>query len=112
MRAQWVSFPSESERRADIVSHRQSEAQGMIVLDTSVRQSSTPFQIAVPQVTIDRILNRVRDAKFPDRLDGNDWRYGTDWDYMKALADYWATEYDWRKAETSLNRYPQFVARV
>ena len=31
---------------------------------------------------------------------------------MKALADYWANEYDWRKAETNLNRYPQFVARV
>jgi hypothetical protein len=31
---------------------------------------------------------------------------------MKALADYWANEYDWRKAETYLNRYPQFVARV
>ena len=72
----------------------------MIVLDTSVQQSSRPFRVAVPQATIDRILNRVREAQFPDRLDGNDWRYGTDWDYMKALADYWAKEYDWRKAET------------
>ena len=84
----------------------------MIVLDTSVQQSSRPFRVAVPQATIDRILNRAREAQFPDQLDGNDWRYGTDWDYMKALADYWAKEYDWRKAETNLNRYPQFVARV
>ena len=84
----------------------------MIVVDTSVQQSSTLFRVAVPQATIDRILNRVREAQFPDRLDGNDWRYGTDWNYMKALADYWTTEYDWRKAETNLNRYPQFVARV
>src|SRR5882724_5815234 len=85
---------------------------GMIVLDTFVQQSSRPFRIDVPQATLDRILNRVREAQFPDRLDGNDWRYGTDWDYMKALADYWAKEYDWRKAEAILNRYPQFVARV
>jgi epoxide hydrolase len=84
----------------------------MIVLDTSVQQSSTPFRVSIPQATIDRILNRVREAQFPDRLDGNDWRYGTDWDYIKALADYWAKEYDWRKAETNLNRYPQFIARA
>jgi epoxide hydrolase len=70
------------------------------------------FRIDIPQATIDRILNRVREAQFPDRLDGNDWRYGTDWDYMKALANYWAKEYDWRKAEANLNRYPQFIARV
>jgi pimeloyl-ACP methyl ester carboxylesterase len=84
----------------------------MTVRDTSVQQSPRPFRVAAPQATIDRILNRVRDAQFPDRLDGNDWRYGTDWDYMKALADYWAGAYDWRKAEASLNRYPQFLARV
>jgi epoxide hydrolase len=31
---------------------------------------------------------------------------------MKALAKYWAEQYDWRKAEANLNRYPQFLARV
>lgn len=71
-----------------------------------------PFRVDVSKTTIDRILCRVRDAQFPDKLDGNDWRYGTDWDYMKALARYWAREYDWRKAEDYLNRYPQFLARV
>jgi epoxide hydrolase len=71
-----------------------------------------PFRIDIPQATIDRILNRVREAQFPDRLDGNDWSYGTDWDYMKALANYWVKEYDWRKTESNLNRYPQFIARV
>src|SRR5882762_5768928 len=58
-----------------------------------------PFHIDIPQATIDRILNRVRDAHFPDRLEANDWRYGANWDYMKALAQYWTTQFDWRKAE-------------
>jgi hypothetical protein len=105
----WASFRGSGQSLRQPSSIR---SQGMIVLDTSVRQSSRPFRVAVPQATIYRILNRVREAQFPDRLDGNDWRCGTDWDYMKALADYWANEYDWRKAETNLNRYPQFVARV
>jgi pimeloyl-ACP methyl ester carboxylesterase len=71
-----------------------------------------PFHVDIPQATIDRILSRVRDTRWPDRLDANDWRYGTNWDYMKSLAEYWTTQFDWRKAEASLNRYPQFLARV
>jgi pimeloyl-ACP methyl ester carboxylesterase len=71
-----------------------------------------PFQVTIPQATIDRILNRLRDTEWPDRLDANDWRYGANWDYMKALAKYWVEQFDWRKAEANLNRYPQFLARV
>ncbi len=70
-----------------------------------------PFRIAVPQKTLDRILARVRDARFPARLE-DAWRYGASWDYMKELVAYWAMRYDWRKTEEKLNRFPQFLARV
>jgi pimeloyl-ACP methyl ester carboxylesterase len=71
-----------------------------------------PFRIDIPQASIDRILNRVRDAQWPDRIDASDWRFGANWDYMKELTRYWIEKYDWRKAEANLNRYPQFLARV
>jgi microsomal epoxide hydrolase len=71
-----------------------------------------PFRIDVPQSTVNRILTRVRNARWPDRLEAPDWRYGANWDYLKSLADYWTTKYDWRNAEAALNRYPQFTARV
>jgi pimeloyl-ACP methyl ester carboxylesterase len=71
-----------------------------------------PFRVNIPQERIDRILNRVRETRWPDRIETRDWRYGANWDYMKALAEYWTTQFDWRKAETNLNRYPQFLARV
>jgi hypothetical protein len=71
-----------------------------------------PFRVNIPQATIDRILNRLRETRWPDRLETSDWRYGANWDYMKALVDYWITRFDWRKAEAKLNRYPQFLARV
>ncbi len=31
---------------------------------------------------------------------------------MRALVDYWSKDYDWRKAEARLNRYPQFIVKV
>ena len=71
-----------------------------------------PFRVNVPQAKIDDILKGVREAKWPDRLDADDWRYGTNWDYMKDLAKYWVEKFDWRKAEANLNRYPQFLTHV
>jgi epoxide hydrolase len=71
-----------------------------------------PFKVDIPQATIERIRSRVRDAQWPDPLDSADWRYGANWEYMKALATYWTETFDWRKAEANLNRYPQFLARV
>jgi len=71
-----------------------------------------PFKVDIPGTTLNRILARVKSTRLPDRLDAPDWRYGANWDYMKSLTEYWASRFDWRKAEANLNRYPQFVARV
>lgn len=76
------------------------------------RNGPRPFRVNVPQATLTRILRRVRETRLPHRLEAPDWRYGANWDYMKALVDYWTTTFDWRKAEVNLNRFPQFLARV
>jgi microsomal epoxide hydrolase len=70
------------------------------------------FSVHIPEAKIRQILRRVRETRWPERMDATDWRYGVSWDYMKQLVDYWTTKFDWRKAEKNLNRYPQFVARV
>ena len=71
-----------------------------------------PFHIAIPQRKIDHILKRVREAQWPDRLDGAAWQYGADWDYMKELAAYWISRFTWRKAEARLNEFPQFITNI
>jgi len=71
-----------------------------------------PFRIEVPQRTLDRIGRRVRETRFPERLDTSDWSYGANWDYMKELVAYWTTRYDWRKTEAHINSFPQFVSHI
>jgi microsomal epoxide hydrolase len=71
-----------------------------------------PFRVDIPQAKIDHIIKRVREAQWPDRMEADDWRYGANWDYMRSLVKYWVEQFDWRKAEGNLNRYPQFLARV
>ena len=78
-------------------------------------QSSTPrpFKIAVPRETLNRILRRVRETRFPEPIGGTGgWQYGVSYGYLKDLTAYWTTQFDWRKSEAKLNRYPQFTARV
>lgn len=69
------------------------------------------FKIDIPQSTIEIIIERVRTCEFPDQL-GDGWEYGISYNYMKELADYWVTEYDWRQHEASLNKYPQFISTI
>ena len=76
------------------------------------RATPRPFNVSIPRPTIDRILNRVKETRLPDRLDAPDWRYGANWAFMQTLTEYWTSTFDWRKAEANLNRYPQFLARV
>lgn len=71
-----------------------------------------PFIVDVSQATLDHILNRVRETQWPARLDDGQWGYGASYDYMRELADYWVNQYDWRKAEENLNRFPQFKAKI
>jgi len=71
-----------------------------------------PFKVDVPQAVINRILTRVKNTRLPDRLESADWSYGADWNYMKSLAEYWVSQFDWKKAQANLNRYPQFQAMV
>ncbi len=78
--------------------------------------NAKPFQIAIPQTTIARINRRVRDFEWHEMprgpgLEGT-WAYGANLDYMKRLAEHWISDYDWRKQEEGLNRFPQFIANV
>jgi len=76
------------------------------------RNAVRPFKVEIPQAVINRIVARVKSTRLPDRLDSQDWRYGANWEYMRSLSEYWVMQFDWRKAQANLNRYPQFIARV
>jgi pimeloyl-ACP methyl ester carboxylesterase len=88
---------------------------GLLAAPLLAQQGSSavrPFRVAIPRKTIDRILRRVRETRFPDRLDTNDWSYGANWDYMKELAAYWTSGYDWGKTEARLNSFAQYTTRI
>ncbi|PZG06579.1 epoxide hydrolase [Nonomuraea aridisoli] len=72
---------------------------------------SVPFEIAVPQAKLDRIMQRVRSYEWFDAPAGGS-DVGVPPGYMRDLCEYWTHTYDWREHEHELNRYPQFRVEI
>ncbi|WP_257456252.1 epoxide hydrolase family protein [Archangium lipolyticum] len=71
-----------------------------------------PFRIDIPQAELDELRERLGRTRWPDELPGAGWRHGASLGYLKELAAYWRTTYDWRAHEATLNSHPQFITRI
>jgi epoxide hydrolase len=71
-----------------------------------------PFRIEIPDGDLDDLRRRIADTRWPDELPSVGWDRGVPLGYLKDLAEYWRTEYDWRAAETRLNQHPQFITEI
>lgn len=71
-----------------------------------------PFEVKIPQQTLDRIVRRVKDYEWPKPAIEGGWDLGISRPFLKDLCDYWASRYDWRVQEKALNAYPHFRATV
>jgi pimeloyl-ACP methyl ester carboxylesterase len=70
------------------------------------------FRIEIPQPDLDDLHDRLARARWPGELPDVGWSRGVPLDYLKDLADYWRTGYDWRAHEARLNGYRQFTTEV
>ncbi|MDH3580379.1 MAG: epoxide hydrolase [Hyphomicrobiales bacterium] len=71
-----------------------------------------PFQIAVPDETLEAIRAGVERYPWEAMPALTGWEYGTNLAYMKELCRYWLAAYDWRAHEAALNALPHFTAPV
>ena len=76
--------------------------------DTAIR----PFRVNIPEKELVELRKRIAAARWPSKELVGDRSQGVQLATLKALAHYWATDYDWRKAEATLNSYPQFVTKI
>jgi pimeloyl-ACP methyl ester carboxylesterase len=70
------------------------------------------FKSAIPQETLDDLRVRLSQTRWPDEVEEAGWRYGANLGYMKELAHYWMTEFDWRAQERRINSFANFQAEV
>lgn len=71
-----------------------------------------PFQACVSELDLQTLKQRLDATRWPDRETCDGWNQGTPLDYAQELADYWRTDYDWRRAEATLNQWPQSMVTL
>ncbi|HEX2462104.1 MAG TPA: epoxide hydrolase, partial [Vicinamibacterales bacterium] len=71
-----------------------------------------PFQVNVAEADLADLRRRIQAARWPTKELVEDRSQGVQLATLRELARYWATEYDWRKAEAKLNALPQFVTKI
>src|ERR687885_142767 len=70
------------------------------------------FRIDMADEQIDDLRRRIAATRWPIKELVDDRSQGVQLATMRELARYWATEYDWRKAEARLNALPQFTTEI
>jgi pimeloyl-ACP methyl ester carboxylesterase len=71
-----------------------------------------PFHAAVLDAELADLRSRIKATRWPERETVSDASQGVQLATIQALAQYWATDYDWRKIESKLNALPQFITEI
>src|SRR5579859_5201639 len=70
------------------------------------------FHVNFPEADLAELRRRITATRWPDRETVMDATQGVQLATTQALAHYWATDYDWRKVEATLNSLPNFITQI
>ena len=71
-----------------------------------------PYRIEIPDSELADLRARIASTRWPTAVSVPGWERGVPADYLRELATYWQSTYDWRAAERELNQYPQFITEI
>jgi pimeloyl-ACP methyl ester carboxylesterase len=71
-----------------------------------------PFHVGIAEEAIADLQRRITAWRPPEREPVDDQSQGVQLATVQDLANYWATDYDWRKCEAMLNTLPQFTTEI
>lgn len=72
----------------------------------------TPFTYAAPESALEELKLRLARARLPERETVTDWSQGVPLARLRALVEYWRTEYDWRRCEAMLAGFGQYRTEI
>jgi pimeloyl-ACP methyl ester carboxylesterase len=66
------------------------------------------FRVDVPDAVLADLKDRLGRTRWPLEAKAPPWTFGASLRYMQQICAYWRDQYDWRKSEAQLNRWPQY----
>src|SRR3954453_9219588 len=82
---------------------------------TTEQSGATPirsFHVEFPEEALEDLRRRIAAARWPTKELVGDRSQGVQLAALRALAEYWVNDYDWRRCESRLNALPQFKTEI
>jgi pimeloyl-ACP methyl ester carboxylesterase len=89
-----------------------SDAQPASFVGPTSNEAIRPITVNFPEEDLVDLKRRILATRWPEKETVSDHTQGVPLATLKALAKYWATEYEWRKVEARLNSYPNFITNI
>jgi pimeloyl-ACP methyl ester carboxylesterase len=70
------------------------------------------FTIQISDKDLEYLNQRLTNARWVNSAIESGWEKGVPAHYLKKLAEYWRNEFDWKKQEAILNKFPQFISEI
>ena len=80
--------------------------------ESSREEQVRPYSVHFADADVVDLRRRITATRWPNKELVKDRSQGVQLTTLRELARYWATEYDWRKAEARLNALPQFTTKI
>jgi pimeloyl-ACP methyl ester carboxylesterase len=71
-----------------------------------------PFRVDIPATDIAEMRRRLAATRFPNKETVADASQGAQLAKFEELIRYWGSDYDWKKAQSTLNAFPQFMTNI
>ena len=71
-----------------------------------------PFTVSVPDSTLEEIYNKIKNYPWKEMPNLDGWEYGSNLNYMKDFSKYWISNFDWKKQESEINKFSNFITNV
>jgi pimeloyl-ACP methyl ester carboxylesterase len=80
--------------------------------EAGAKDTIRPFHVEFSDEALGDMKRRILAMRWPPKEVVADQSQGVQLATMQKLARYWATDYDWRKAEAKLNALPNFITEI
>jgi len=74
--------------------------------------SFVPFTFRASDEALADLRRRIDQTRWPESETGAGWEQGPPLARLQRFIAYWRTNYDWRRGEAELNRWPQFKTTI
>jgi pimeloyl-ACP methyl ester carboxylesterase len=74
--------------------------------------SKERFVVSVPEAELSDLRERLGRTRFAPDFANKDWAYGTCYEELRELVDYWREQYDWRKHEQAINSFANYKTEI